>query len=162
MIVISGLPIPPSTNKQLIPIRRGRNTRFIKSKEARAFDSKIELFDVVHKNRLADIHNSLRAVLTKGDYIGLEVNCYFVFNHNQVITTSKQAQHKFKRMDANNRLKSMIDAVSKLIGIDDSYILTGLCEKVICLPTQQEQAIVTIKKIKLRTLTEIEQDFTLS
>lgn len=123
----------------------------IKTNKAREYDNRVK--EYIDKN----IENAVRAKRELSDVVankfsGLSVDCYFSFNESRIITKTKKAESWVKVLDANNRLKSCLDAVSKTIGIDDKFFITGVCEKVICKDGQDESVTIVIKKTMIRTI----------
>ena len=139
--------MPPTANRQLQPVKMGRTARLIKTPDARAFDKELELYKKNGSFRFKKHHiDYLHEVLNQNPLSGLVVNCYFVFPKSKVISKA----NTIKKLDANNRLKSTLDAVSYLTEIDDSRFFTGICEKVICNKTISPYVIVTMEWTELR------------
>jgi hypothetical protein len=81
---------------------------------------------------------------------------FFVFHKDRVISKTKQAKSKYKSIDSNNRIKSAIDAVAKLLGFDDKMIFKETSHKVTCDDIKDEQLIVRIRPCQKITLNEIQ------
>ena len=148
MIEIRRLPIPPSINKQLV-FNRGR---FVKGNAARLFDNLIDRHSLIFFKSL----NFDRAVLQSWGECELEIELFFVFHKDRVISKTKQAKSKYKSIDSNNRIKSAIDAVAKLLGFDDKMIFKETSHKVTCEDIKDEQLIVRLRPCQKITLKEIQ------
>lgn len=149
-LTLRGLPMPPSINKQL-GVRGGR---LRKTGEAHTFDSEINKWIKKNKNFVAEIRSEMPLCIEARPY--LSVDCIFVFHEERILTKGKQAKSPLKVLDANNRLKSALDAVAKIINVDDKHFTSGNCEKATCKTKDQEQLIVKIRWTQLRTLSEIQ------
>ena len=68
---------------------------------------------------------------------------------------TKTAKSKYKRIDADNRLKPTRDAVAELMGIDDTVFFSGNIEKVI---GETECSIIKMTKTRIRTQDQALQD----
>lgn len=117
------MPMPPSINQQLMPAWAQR--RFIKTKEAREFDSQFEAWMWENKSELKYASASVRDLASKGNILALDLNFYFP--EDQLFTK----KDTIKQLDLNNRMKSAIDAVSKAIGVDDSIFFSHLAQKMV-------------------------------
>jgi len=149
MIQLKRLPIPPSANKQLT-LSKGR---FIKQKDARIFDGLISKYALVHFKTIESGKDLIKQWLDQG--LELQIELLFVFKKDRVITKTKKAKSPYRRIDSNNRIKSSIDAVSKLFEIDDMLFFKETSEKLTCDNDKDEQLIVTIKPYIKRTLNEL-------
>lgn len=147
MIEMRRLPIPPSINKQLA-FSRGR---FIKGNAARMFDAQIDRYSILFYKSLS--HN--RAILQSWGECELEIELFFVFYKDRIISKTKKAKSKYKSIDSNNRIKSAIDGVAKLLNFDDKFIFKETSHKVTCDDIKSEQLIVRISQCKPKTLSDI-------
>jgi hypothetical protein len=139
MLKLTKLPIPPSQNKIYSSVRG----RLIKSAIARKFDSDCEFWAYLRKRTVEAIKLNLEAIIANGGY--LNVDCVFVFHKSKVL--SKKGT--LKRLDPANRLKCLHDNLAKILGIDDTYFVSGSFSKVICDDIKEEQVIVTISPASL-------------
>lgn len=142
--------MPPSINQQLMSVRG----RMIKTRVAHQFDSEVNRFIIKNLRNAEKIRDEIRPILKEN---GLRIDCFFCFHEPRVLTKTKKAKDWVKVLDANNRLKSTLDAVSRLIGVDDKFFFTGICEKVICKSLDEEQVIIKITPTTLRTLDQIKK-----
>lgn len=117
------MPMPPSINQQLMP--SWAQKRFIKTKEAREFDSQFEAWMWSNKSDLKYTAASVRALAAQGCILALDLNYYFP---EEQLFTKKDT---IKQLDLNNRMKSAIDAVSKAIGVDDSIFFSHHAQKLV-------------------------------
>lgn len=128
-ILISNFPMPPTTNKQLI---FGRNkSRFIKSSEARKFDHEVGIYFLKFEKEFTLMHKKLYVNVVLNEFI-VCVTTDFVFPYEKIFT--KQA--KPKTIDANNRIKSVLDGLAFCTRIDDKYYFEGNYKKIACKNTQ--------------------------
>ncbi len=120
--------LPPSSNHIYINISRGKKGgggRFL-SKEAEAFKNQM-MFLVA----TSTAHLNLEAIPKKDPNALFEVFYVFFFPEEDLLNgtygngTKKAAATRYKRMDAENRIKLVADAFSKGIGIDDSLFFCG-------------------------------------
>jgi hypothetical protein len=142
MIILKKLPIPPSQNKQLT-VSRGR---FIKLKAARIFDDLIKRYQLTQFKTISQAQKQIASWLESGKTLQIEL--YFVFHENRVLTKTKKAKSPYKKIDSNNRIKSSIDAVSKILGIDDMIFFKETSYKVTCSNQSDEQLIAIIQPLE--------------
>lgn len=133
--ILLNFPMPPTANEQLA-VYRGR---MMKTSKARLFDSMIERYRLKNNKILLGLREDLLKDLENGFL--LRVDTYFCFSYERLIT--KKAT--IKTIDTNNRIKSTLDAVSKAIGIDDKYFVSGYSEKVIrCKLSSEDHSLIVI------------------
>lgn len=144
-IVLTDFPIPNSINQQWQISSHGR--RMIKSKEARAFDDAVFVYGLKNKTRLLKISDMVKTWLLVDEVIS--VDCHFVLERRELYTK----KNEIKSLDQNNFLKSSLDAVAKLIDVDDKYFFSNTCTKVQAPPNGiDRQAIIVIKPMAIKTL----------
>lgn len=106
------------------------------------------------RNRfVAEIREFFLIEITADPTLALKVDCFFAFPKEKLISKTAKAKSPIKTLDANNRLKSCLDSVSRIIQIDDKHFVTGVCEKVVS-ETDSTDVWVVIRKTKLKTLKE--------
>lgn len=156
-IILSGIPLPPSANEQLMTARPNgkRFTRMIKTLKARAFDDDLRLWMLKNKDQIFQIRQHAKAMVSDETKTYLRVDCYFAFQNDRLFSKTKRAKDFVKRLDANNRLKSSLDALSHILNIDDRYFWTGLCEKVSCDSAQDEQIIMKVSAWTAKTINQV-------
>lgn len=132
---LTHIPIPPSINNAYPTSRTGR--RF-KSKELITWEREFRVWGMLHCQDVRVIKEEFQD-MTKGCVIA--VNCIYYFNQHRVLTKDGRP----KRLDADNRLKCLLDQVTELIGIDDCYIWEGSFSKRIA--RQDEFCDVEILKV---------------
>ncbi len=112
--------LPPSSNHIYVS-RRGGKGRFL-SKEAETF--KRRAISHIQANYLAQIAGLNREAIYRVWYA-----FYFPIEEliNQTFGTGKKgsAKTRYKRMDVENRLKLVADALATAIGIDDCQFFEG-------------------------------------
>lgn len=141
MHILYDFPMPPSANKQLT-ISKGR---MIKTSAARLFSEQVRLYGVRKWREIEKIKKDIK----EGDL--LQIDCYFIFLDSRLV--GKKGQ--IKKLDANNFLKSCLDGVASILGIDDKYFMANHVEKIKCVNQSEEQAILVIRPAALRTLSQL-------
>lgn len=121
--------MPPTGNHNLMPIntkRRGKTAgaRLVKTGQRRLFDQEIQMWILQNTYKLKKINEEMTLALAKG--FQFKVMLYFCFRHSQIWTLDG----KPKKIDTDNRIKSMTDAVAKATKIDDCYFFAGEHEKI--------------------------------
>ncbi len=156
-IILLGIPLPPSANEQLMTARPNgkRFTRMIKTLKARAFDDDLRLWMLKNKSEIFEIREKAKAMISDDSKTFLRVDCYFAFQNDRLFSKTKKAKDFVKRLDANNRLKSSLDALSHILNIDDRYFWTGLCEKVSCESAHDEQVIIKVSAWTAKTISQV-------
>ena len=150
MVELIKLPIPPSANKQMTIA----NGRFIKNSEARIFDGKIQEYRLRNWRILEQAKKELDLWISSG--MQIEIELFFVFQKDRVFTKGSKAKSPYRRIDSNNRIKSSIDAVCKLLEFDDMIIFKETSHKVTCEDHGQEQLIVRLKNYEAKTIKQIQ------
>lgn len=149
-IWLTKFPLPPSINEQLAPSRG----RLIKTKKARDYDEKVKMWIFVNRDGLTKAQSVLLPFVQTG--FGLRIDSFFAFQEQRILCKSARAKDWVRVLDANNRLKSAIDGLSAGLGIDDKFIFTGLCEKVICKSSVDEGVTFLVQPVRLRTLQDVQ------
>lgn len=133
-IIIYGL--PPSANNIRV-INWKRRIQFL-TKEAQSFRNRF----------LADfVPNNAAFIATLDKEAVYEVFYTFYFQKDEILNKTyspgkkDSAKSRYKRMDAENRLKFLSDCLSEAIGIDDSQFFAGGYRKMSCevLPDKMPQ-----------------------
>lgn len=133
-IYLTDLPLPYSVNQGLI--RNKYSHKYIKTSYARAFDSKIDCWIARH---IGDNKFSyLKEEINKGKM--LRVDYYFLFHVDRIIWKNKKT---LRQLDVDNRIKPLQDAVSKIIGIDDTYFKKGHRE-IISVDREEDQCAIVV------------------
>lgn len=122
-ITLRKLPMPPTANRQLI-IAHGR---LIKSNQARSFDKEISRWIVNNKNEVLSAKTFAERLIASGVYLRVDVEFFFPVNY--IFSKTKRAKSVVKRIDVNNRLKSILDAVSIILDIDDRFFFSHFIKK---------------------------------
>lgn len=128
MIVIKGFPLPPSVNHMLIPSRG----RLIHNSLSRQWKRTYQQWYMANVSLCQEIERDYKDKL-------LQVDTYFAFKRERLIGKKNQT----KALDANNRVKPALDAFSFCFSIDDKFITSSVCEKIIA--TTLEQTIFVIQ-----------------
>lgn len=139
-IILKQIPIGPSINEIYKPIRG----RFVKGESGRIYDKKIQAYKLRNFRILQQAHE-----MFKGHT--LCVDKYFVFHNKRLYCKDGS----IKKIDVENFLKSSIDGLAELLGIDDKMFKSGITEAVSCEKEEQQQLIVKITLHKMRTYEEL-------
>lgn len=154
-------PLSPSVNDSLMPIPMKKMKKdgstymgagFTSTAVMKQFKVLVQLYKNRHAEDLKPLKKQLKGWVDEG-YV-LQIDCFFVFHDDRVFSTPNK---KVLRIDANNRLKGQLDAVSTVVGIDDSYFFSGNCEKVTSSKKEDECAIIKISPMKPRTIEQIKK-----
>jgi Holliday junction resolvase RusA-like endonuclease len=81
----------------------------------------------------------------------LRVDTYFVFEKKRIISKN----NKVMKLDADNRLKPLRDAISHVLEIDDKHFFAGECEKVFTDLKDNECAMIRLQYMSPRSLDEV-------
>lgn len=122
-IILQNIPMPYTVNKGFF-ISRGR---IIKSREAREFDK--ALLSWVTCNNLLSAIAASKAQGWVADGMLLQVNLTFFFKKERLFSKSRRAKDFVKQIDVNNRIKPALDAVSRIICIDDKFFWSHFVTK---------------------------------
>lgn len=122
--LLSGLPMPPSSNNCYVTIKK-TGGRF-PSKELKAFKADMEAWRLTNLMLVDEIRRALVAPRIS-DQQPLIVRRYFCFPREKVMTLAGLPQ----KLDASNRTKSLDDAVFEILRLDDRWIFEGSDHKVI-------------------------------
>lgn len=139
--IITGIPIPPSINKQLT-VSRGR---LIKTVHARRYDQDFAIY-FLNNSKLFETYREEN----KDKDLLYHVKLIFCFERSKLIGQKGQ----IKALDTNNRIKSAIDKISEALNINDKFFVSDYAEKVIA-TDGKEQLIAVITPVNLRSSSEI-------
>jgi hypothetical protein len=118
-IVFRGLPMPPSVNETLTPMRSRKSLYLVSSRVAKSFKACMEYW--YWKNK--DLVNESRIIIKDWKLIKLDLYC--ILNHRRIFTLKGEP----KVFDVHNRIKPMHDAIAKHLQHDDKFIFSGDAEK---------------------------------
>lgn len=119
-LVLQTLPMPPSANQRMVPV----NGRLIKSADCRTYDKAIQIWMLRQKGKLVENRHKVKDWIDHG--FCLKIYCEFYWPKEKLITKDGHP----KRNDLDNRLKTLIDAVSDIIDLDDKFIIEIHARKV--------------------------------
>lgn len=166
MILIEKFPLPPTVNNYLMPIvgqmktnkktgKPYRSAGWIKTAEHRGFEKKCEdwmfLNQDQYKKAIEEFAKFKKQAKADGKPLSLCFDAKFVFYHKRIF----KEDGGVKRLDADNRLKPCIDAVSKIFAIDDCHFFAISSEKVSCKSEAEEGSIIRISAFVPNTLSDI-------
>ena len=133
-VTLEKLPMPHSVNKNFL-FSKGR---FIKSKEARAFDAAVYVWALANKKKIDAARVIVGRWVTEGYLLTLDID--FFFQRSRLFSKKGSV----KMIDLNNRLKPIVDAVSKLVEVDDRFFFQHTIRKVGCADFESESCVVRI------------------
>lgn len=149
MIMLKDLPLPPSINRSYQSVMRGNHSTIIATRELNLFKAKMQSYRVRNLNKIKAHSEEIKAWISEG--FVLHFDLIVGLPHDQVFTKTKKAKSKYKRIDVDNRLKSIRDAVADILGIDDSIFFSGNTEKVV---SEVLCTTVIIRKTTVKTMQE--------
>ncbi len=135
-ILLTSLPMPPSSNNQYILVRRGRKTFHAPSKELKQFKTAMLGWAFKEAGKISSDKMALIDWMSSG--LVIECRAVFFF-HKRILFTKKNSP---KKMDVSNRIKACHDEVCKILGIDDSLFFKITAEKAICHDNLQEMCCI--------------------
>jgi Holliday junction resolvase RusA-like endonuclease len=115
-----GIPIPPSLNNAYPTSRYGVR---MKSQELQLWERDFQTWAFLNHSAVRVLREYFKS--SQPNHF-LQVDCVYRFEKGRILTK----QGKTKRLDVDNRLKHLLDAVTTLIGIDDSLIWKGTFIKI--------------------------------
>ncbi|MBY0413715.1 MAG: RusA family crossover junction endodeoxyribonuclease [Bdellovibrionales bacterium] len=119
-INLTDLPMPPSANKRLTPIKG----RLFKSQIVREFDHKVQVWILKKGYKIHVAREKAKGWIEKG-YL-LKIELVFFWPKENLISKDGTP----KRIDSSNRLKEAEDAVSEILEVDDKYFINHIIYKV--------------------------------
>lgn len=141
-MIIKNFPLGPSVNNYLRPIRA--TGRFVKTKEAQIFDQHAHIFKLRNHKLCEEIHETFKDKLIKLDF-------YLIFNKARFV--SKKGE--IKKKDYKNHIKLIEDAFFRCVGLDDSFVKSGMTEVIYTDSDSKEQCILVISEHIQKTLGEL-------
>lgn len=159
---ITAFPLPPSINEYLIPVagqlktsktgKTYRGSAWVKTEKHRIFEQDCLTWKYknhsLYKRAFDTIQFAKEICKKNGEFLILRTDAYFVFHEKRVWTLEKS----IKRLDADNRLKPCLDAISKMLEIDDSHFFASGCEKITTSNKEAEGAYIRISIVNPRKL----------
>lgn len=129
-VMLSALPMPPTENLMYgYTVVKGRPVPY-KAKGYKEFERAMVQWRL---ENLAAANSARKALIApfRTEQLPIRVDRYFSFPRHELIHPSGLP----RRMDAFNRIKCFDDMLAaEVLGIDDSWFISGWCEKVIAPP----------------------------
>ena len=113
-VVFKNYPMSPSSNSLYASFRG----RLIKSNEGRLYVKRVQAWAAPHQKTVLKLREILKDKTLRVDYS-------FFFPRSKLITK----KNTIKKTDFTNYIKAAQDALSDLIGVDDSHFISGYFEK---------------------------------
>jgi len=139
IIVLKGIPLPPSVNHQYKTVMVGGKLMRVPSKEYKQYKKDFAAWAMLKKN---EILVARQAIIDWNST--LEVSMYCCFEQSRLITKDGRC----KNLDISNRSKALHDLLSEALQINDSTFVSTPMEKV--LASLVEEAIIVIKPFSYR------------
>jgi Holliday junction resolvase RusA-like endonuclease len=117
---LQGIPIPPSVNAAYAT--NWKTKRRYKSPDLQAWESDFRAWALLNRGYILGVRKMLD---TPVDNAALSIDLMFFFSWNRVITKDGRP----KILDLDNRLKAVLDAISKVLGVNDSIFFRIRAEK---------------------------------
>lgn len=134
MILLKGIPLPPTTNLQYSTfVKNGRIMR-VKAKDSVAYQKEFYAWASLK----ADDINKAKSLLN--ETMELKIRANFFFSKDRLYTK----KGKIKRLDVSNRVKLLHDCLADVLEIDDSQFFLCIETKVPVYNDACEQVIVSI------------------
>ncbi len=118
----TGLPMPPTSNNQYIPVKIKGFTRLVPSHDLKAFKANFVLSVM---GRYRQEKKEIQEWVARGSYLDIEVKLYFM---NEKLFNKQGGP---KRLDATNRVKALHDSFSDFLEIDDLFFFRSSVEKLV-------------------------------
>lgn len=152
--VISGFPLSPSVNEYLMPVagqwatnKRGQKYmkgRWVKTKKHSDYMTQCRVWASQNRQAIAQIIKRMQTLIESHEKaqrkFGFELECVFFFANSRV--WSKET--KRKKIDDDNRIKPVRDALSHILGLDDKYFNRTVSEICTVESKKQEHARIQI------------------
>lgn len=128
MVELEDMPMPPSVNSSTRNFQAFSKDGTMKSyrgktKEARLFEKDMAMWGLSKANAVRAARH-LASQCRPG--VALDVHMVFYFKHERLFCKNG----KPKKLDADNRIKPLLDQLSKLIQIDDCWFFSGAYDKI--------------------------------
>lgn len=143
--IFDKVPLPPTVN-ELYPVNRyGRKYR-----DSKGWDERMIVWANSRSEVIRKTANELKWELGGKSQRSLKVDMILVLHPNIIWT---QDGH-FRKWDADNRIKPMFDALSKLTGIDDRAFSVGAVDKAWDKEAEDPHVIIRMRTRRIRSVDE--------
>lgn len=130
--------MPPTVNKAYSSIYLYGTMQRVKSQEMKKWARAFQFWSLENSPQVR-VAKAQFGEPRKGHYI--QIDCDFFFKYEQIFCLDG----KVKKMDSSNRIKPIHDAISALIGVDDSMFFSGTFNKKLAPPGQEASCAVTLQ-----------------
>lgn len=113
-VTLRNFPISCTSNNLYFVARN----RLIKSSEGRLYVKRVQAWAIPHRRTIEKLRHILKGKTLRVDYS-------FMFPKSRLVTK----KNTIKRLDFTSFVKAAQDALSELIGVDDSHFICGFFEK---------------------------------
>lgn len=142
--MLSGIPVPPSSNGQYASLFRGGKIVRVPSKEFADYKKAWAQWVKFNRESITEAKNSLLAWNSS-----IEVSMLLALDWERLVTK----RGTMKKLDITNRSKILHDLLGETLLIDDSLFVRTPMEK--CVAVDVEQVILIMRPFKLRNLAKI-------
>lgn len=146
VIILESFPFPPSVNESYKVAKFGFKAGLRGSDVLNRFKQDVQFYKQKHLVDLLKAHAKVQGWLDDGFVVSSRI--YLLWPYEDVFTKTKRAKSKFHRLDGNNRIKAVTDAVADCLDIDDSYFFDEATVKMVQMERMPKCAIITLSKTK--------------
>jgi hypothetical protein len=130
-IIFKQVPLPPTSNHAFVPIRIGKSTRLVPSKDHSAFKREFKRWALLNQAAIGDARETCKS------WTFLEVVVYVCINSYTKIGD-------IRKVDGTNRIKLLHDCLADVLKKDDATFFKSSVSKV-HVADDLEQCIIIIK-----------------
>ena len=168
-LIIKDWPMPPSVNTMLMPVmgamRRNKkgqvyaSGRMVKSKEHVEYAKLCNQWALKYQRGLERFKEELQTIKAHKESQGipfcLSLDAFYLFNVERILTVN----NKTEKLDIDNRLKSLLDNLCRILEIDDKHIFKINAEK--CSTITNERVILKISLCEMRSADQIKHQLSI-
>jgi len=165
MVWLYNFPLAPSVNDSLMPIagklkfnkfgKPYRQGHLVKTKHHKQYQEVCLFWANRNRESIEKIKTYITMMKNHSEKqkqrFALKIECFHAFEESRLFTVN----NKNEQLDADNRLKPTMDAITKILGIDDKIYFHASSEKVTTHSKESECAMIRISLMKPRTLQDI-------
>lgn len=146
LVILFGIPLPPSSNHQYATIMRGNIPIRIPSKESKNYSKAFWEWKLTNNKSV----NKAKDMVLKWKS-PLEVSMYVAIGKDKMFTKDG----RLKRWDVSNRCKSLHDLLAGILGVDDKEFIATPMEKILA-DVVEEQVVVVLRPKKVSKFSEFD------
>jgi Holliday junction resolvase RusA-like endonuclease len=142
-VMLSRLPMSPSSNSQYKLVPRGAKTYLVGSAELNKFKREMQTYEKVNWKKIKEVRTVLDDWI-KIQGLKLSVQTIFYFKESRLFTEKGTV----KKLDVSNRIKAFHDCLCKMLKIDDSMFFDVIAKKRIIFNEEHEGVEVMLHGIR--------------